>query len=110
VRADPGGDSARAAASQLLREHGVRDVPAALAAVLLLVLQAEVAQLRAAVEHLVGKPARVLPLTRVRVKLGLHESPHALAEVLVLLRERRDRASGGSGGKPLLAQRAHSVL
>src|SRR6185503_10620259 len=56
VGADSRRQSARAGAGQLLGEHGVVHVVAALAAVLLGVLEAEVAELRHAGEDLAREP------------------------------------------------------
>src|SRR5690606_20388888 len=89
VGADPRRDAPRAAARQLLDEDRVVDVVAALAAVLLRVLEAEVAELGAAAEDVVGKPALLLPLGGVGAELVRDEAADRLAELLVLLRERR---------------------
>jgi hypothetical protein len=106
VGADPGRHAAGAAARQLFRENRVVHVVTTLAAVLLGVLEPEEPELGHAREDLVGKPASVLPLHRVRGELVLHEAPDRLAELLVLVGEGRDRP-------PSLRDRgvgAHSVV
>ena len=105
VRADAGGHAARAAAAQLLGEHRVVHVVAALAAVLLRVLQPQEPGGRQLVEHLVGKPARVLPLGGVGAQLLGHEAADGLAQVLVLLGEGRDGARPVAAGTPLVNAR-----
>ena len=89
VRADAGRQPARAAARQLLGEDRVVQVVAALAAVLLGVLQAEEADPRQLGEDLVGEPARLLPLGGVRAQLVGDEAPDRLAQRLVLVGEGR---------------------
>ena len=84
-----GGQAARAAARHLLGEDGVVQVVAALAAVLLGVLQAEEADARQPAEDLVGEPARLLPLGGVRAQLLGDEAPDRLAQRLVLVGEGR---------------------
>src|SRR5207248_708122 len=79
-----------------LREDGVVQVVAALTAVLLGVLESEVAVRGELVEDLVGEPALVLPLLRVRRELALDEAPRLHPEVLVLLRERGRHAPLGT--------------
>src|SRR5581483_1246628 len=89
VRAYPRRQPAAAATRELLGENGVMHVVAALAAVLLGVLEPEEAELGHAREHVVGEPARVFPLARVRSQLGLDEAPDRLAQRFVLVGERR---------------------
>ena len=48
-------------------------------------------------EDLVGEPARVLPLLGVRAQLVRDEAADRLAQLLVLLGERRDRPPRGVG-------------
>ena len=106
VRSDPGRQPPGAAARQLLGEHRVGHVAPALAAVSLLKLEAQVAELRQPVEHLVGEPSRLLPLGRPGPQLGLNEPPHRGSELLVLLGERRHRAPRrGAGQAPTLESR-----
>ena len=108
----PAATPARAAAGQLLAEHRVVHVVAALAAQLLGVLQAEEADLGQLREHLVGKPARVLPLGGVGAQLVGHEPPHRLAQLRVLFGEGRDRLRRPGRRHALgeLARGAHSVV
>jgi hypothetical protein len=92
VRSDAGRDAAAAArARELLDPDGVVHVVAPLAAVLGLELEAQEAELTAAVVELAGKLARLLPLLDVRGDLLSDEAPHRLAQLLVLLRERRQQ-------------------
>src|SRR2546429_64147 len=65
VCADPGGEAARAAVRELLGEDGVVQIVTALTAVLLRVLQSQIAVRGKLVEHLVGEPTLVLVLLRV---------------------------------------------
>ena len=69
-------------------------VVAALATVLLRVLQPQVADLRHASEDRVRKPARVLPLLGVRAQLVRHEPADRLAQLLVLARALQGVAGG----------------
>jgi hypothetical protein len=94
VGPDPGGNAAAAArVRELLDPDRVVDVVAALTAVLGLVLEAEEAELAAAVVELAGELARVLPLIDVGGDLLADEIPDRLTELLVLLAERRERRS-----------------
>src|SRR6478672_7431648 len=81
VTADRSTHAARAAARQLLCPDRVVQVAAALAAVALLVLQPEEAQLAAAQEDLVWHPLRVLPLHGIGTQLGLDEAPQRLPQL-----------------------------
>src|SRR5207302_5160288 len=103
--ADPCRHAAGAAAGELLGEDGVVQVVAPLTAVLLRVLEAEEAELRHPVEHLVREPARVLPLLGVGAQLVRDPAPDRLAQLLVLLAERRQWAARRGAGQPLAAQR-----
>jgi hypothetical protein len=67
------------------------DVVTALAAVLGLILEAQEAQLAAAVIELARELARLLPFVDVRSDLLGDEPPDRLAELLVLLAEGRKR-------------------
>ena len=67
---------------------------AALAAVLLGELEAEEAELGAAREQLARELARLLPLVDVGRDLLGDEAPHRLAQLLVLVGERRQRRAG----------------
>src|SRR5262249_11519061 len=90
VRAEAGRDPAAAAgARELLDPDRVMDVVAALAAVLRLVLEAEEAELAAAVVELAGKLPRLLPFVDVGSDLVGDEAADRLAELLVLLAEGR---------------------
>ena len=91
---------------ELLGEHRVVHVVAALAAVLLRVLEAEVAELGHAREHVVGEPLGVLPLVRVGAQLLGHEAPDRLAQLLVLVRERRDRRRSQAASSASRTRRA----
>jgi hypothetical protein len=82
VRADAGRHAARAAARQLLRQHGVGHPVA-------VVLEAEPAALGQRAEHLVREPGGLLPRVGVRAQLAQHELTRAGAERLVGLREGR---------------------
>jgi hypothetical protein len=87
---EPGCDPAAAArVGELLDPDRVVDVVAALAAVLGLVLEAEEAELTAAVVELPWELARLLPLVDVRSDLFGNEAPDRLAQLLVLLAEGR---------------------
>jgi hypothetical protein len=97
----------RAAARELLGQHRVVEVVAPASAELGRVLEAEQPELGHAGEHVVGKPARVLPLPRVRAKLLGHEAPNLGAQAIVLLGEGGKRPAGGRLGEPALTQRAH---
>ena len=92
VAADPGRHAARAAARHLLGEDRVVHVVAALAAVLLRVLEPEEAELAHAREQLARELPRLLPLGRVRADLLLDERAERLAQRLVLLGEGRDQS------------------
>ena len=89
VRADPRRGPARADSRELLDEHRLVQVVAALAAVLRRVLQAEQALRRELREDLVREPAVLLPLLRVRRQLAVEEAADRRAQLLVL---------GGEGG------------
>jgi hypothetical protein len=78
---------------ELLHPDRVVDVVAALAAVLGLVLEAEEAELAAAVVELTGELARLLPLLDVRGDLLGDEVPDRFAQLLVLLGERREQGA-----------------
>jgi hypothetical protein len=78
---------------ELLDPDGVVDVVPALAAVLGLVLEAEEAELPAAVVELAGELARLLPLVDVRSDLLADEAADRLAQLLVLLAERREESA-----------------
>ena len=80
-------------ARQLLGPDRVVDVVAALAAELLGVLEAEEAELAAALVQLARELARLLPLVDVGGDLLADEAPHRLAELLVLLGERRQQGA-----------------
>jgi len=92
VGADTRGEPARPAPGHLLGEHRVGDRIVA-AAIALRELQADVAELGEAPEHLVGKPPGVLPLRRARGELGLNEAPDHRAELNVLRCKGRDRTA-----------------
>src|SRR5204863_3050919 len=93
VRADARGGSARADARELLAEHRLVQVVAALPAVLDRVLEPEQALGGELGEDLVGEPALLLPLRRVRRELAVDESAHGLAQLFVLVgKGRRERA------------------
>src|SRR5205807_735524 len=77
-----------------------------LAAVLLRVLQAEVAVLGELGEDLVVEPARLLPLLGVRAQLLVDEAPQRLAELLVLLGEGRVGRHGVRNPTPWRSARA----
>src|SRR5207248_2278523 len=79
---------------ELLDQDGVVHVVAALAAVLLRVLQPEEPDGGQLLEDLVREPALVLPLLGMGAELRRHEPPHALSELLVLVRERGRRPAG----------------
>ena len=90
----PGGHAAAASgARELLDPDRVVDVVAALTAVLGLVLEAEEAELAAAVVELARELARLLPLVDVRSDLLGDEAAHGLAQLLVLLAEGRQRGA-----------------
>ena len=87
---EAGGDAARAAGPcQLLDPDRVVQVGAALAAQLLGELEAEEAELGAALVELAGKFACRLPLVDVRGDLLADEAADRLAQLLVLLMEGR---------------------
>jgi hypothetical protein len=71
---------------ELLGEHEVAEVVAALAAVLLGVGEPKEPELAHAVEHGVGE-GRLLPLLRVRCELLDHERVDRLAELVVMIGE-----------------------
>ena len=91
-------------AGELLAEHRVVQVVAALAAVLLRVLEPEVAELGHAREHLVREPLRVLPLGGVGAQLAC-----ATKRLIASRRSSCSSVNGGSGrrwaaaGSPLSA-------
>src|SRR5262249_44427264 len=92
VGAEPRGDAAApAGAGELLDPDGVVDVVAALAAVLGLVLEADEAELAAALVQLARALVGLLPLRDVGGDLLGDEVPDRFAELLVLLREGRQR-------------------
>jgi hypothetical protein len=78
---------------ELLDPDRVVDVGAALAAELLRVLEAEEAELAAALIELARELARCLPLVDVRSDLLADEAPDRLAQLLVLLGEGREQRS-----------------
>jgi hypothetical protein len=81
---------------ELLHPDGVVDVIATLPAVLGLVLQAEEAELAAALVQLTWELAGLLPLVDVRGDLLGDEAANGLAQLLVLLAEGREgRALAG---------------
>jgi hypothetical protein len=91
VGPEPGRDPATTAGSrQLLDPDGVVYVVPALAAVLGLELEAEEAQLSAALVELTWKLARLLPLVDVGSDLPGDEAADGLAQLLVLLAEGRE--------------------
>jgi hypothetical protein len=97
VGVEPGGDAAGAArAGQLLDPDRVVQVVAALAAVALGELQPEEAQLGAARVQLARELARRLPLVDVRSDLLGDEAGDGLAQLLVLLAERREGRAGAA--------------
>jgi hypothetical protein len=75
---------------ELLDPDGVVNVVAALPAVLGLVLQAEEAELAAALIQLTRELTRLLPLVDVRGDLLADEAANGLAQLLVLLAEWRE--------------------
>jgi hypothetical protein len=75
---------------ELLDPDGVVHVVPALAAVLGLVLEAQEAELSAAVVELAGELPRLLPLVDVRSDLLADEASDRLAQLLVLLTEGRE--------------------
>ncbi len=92
VGVEAGGDPARAArVRQLLDPDRVVQVRAALAAVLLGELQAEEAELGAALVEVAGEFPCLLPLVDVGSDLLGDEAVDRLAQLLVLLAERRQR-------------------
>jgi hypothetical protein len=94
VSPDPGGDAAAAAgAGELLDPDGVVDVVAALPAVLGLVLEAEEAQLAAAVVQLARELPGLVPLLDVGGDLLRDEAANRLPQLLVLLREGRKQCA-----------------
>jgi hypothetical protein len=94
VGADAGRDPAAAAGvGELLDPDRVVDVVAALAAVFGLVLEAEEAELSAAVVELAGELARLLPLIDVGRDLVADETAGGLAQLFVLLAEGRERGA-----------------
>ena len=96
VGAEPGADPARrAAGGELLGPDGVVDVVAALAAELLRVLEAEEAELGGAVVELAREQPLLLPLGDVRRDLGRDPAVDRLAQLLVLVGERRQDPSLG---------------
>src|SRR5439155_21835906 len=105
VRADAGGKPAGTRPWQLLGQHRVVQRVAALAAVLLRVLQAEVAELRHPVEDAVWEPARVLPLLGVRAQLGVDKPADRVPQLPVLVGERWQRAALRGRRQALIGQR-----
>ena len=103
VRADARGRAAGADPRHLLAQHRLVQVVAALAAVGLRVLQPEQALRGELREHLVGEPALVLPLLRVRRQLALDEAADRLSQLFVLVGER------GEWMAPLRLKRAELV-
>jgi hypothetical protein len=92
VGVEAGGDATRATrAGQLLDPDGIVDGGAALAAVILRELEAEEPELAAASEQLPRELSRLLPLVDVRSDLVADKAPDCLAELLVLLGERRQQ-------------------
>jgi hypothetical protein len=77
---------------ELLDPDGVVDVVPALAAVLGLVLEAEEAELAAAVVELPRELARLLPFVDVGSDLLADEAPDRLPQLLVLLTEWREES------------------
>ena len=78
---------------ELLDPDGVVDVVAALAAVFGLELEAEEAELPAAVVELPRELARLLPFVDVGSDLLADEASDRLAQLLVLLAERREESA-----------------
>src|SRR5207249_4468495 len=73
VRSDPRRHAARSAAGHLLRQHGVVHVVAALASVLLRILEAEEPELAHAREQRARELPRLLPVRDVGSNLALDE-------------------------------------
>ena len=86
VHRDAHAEPAALGVHELLGEHEVAEVVAALAAVLLRIGEPEEAELAHAVEHGVGE-RRLLPLLRVRRELLHHEGVDRLAELVVVIVE-----------------------
>ncbi len=106
VGVEAGGDAAGAAgARQLLDPDRVVQVGAALAAELLGELEAEEAELGAAGVELAGEFARRLPLVDVGGDLLDDEATDRLAQLLVLLAERRQ-----DGSRPVVLDYGHPAL
>src|SRR3954454_22128846 len=94
---EPRGDPAGAArAGQLLDPDRVVQVGAARAAVLLRELEAEEAELGAALVELAGEFARLLPLVDVGGDLLGDEAADGLPQLLVLLAERGKGRAGAA--------------
>ena len=94
VGVQPRGDATRApGVRQLLDPDGVVDTGPTLAAVFLGELQPQEAQLAAAGEQPARELARRLPLVDVRRDLLANEATYGLAQLVVLLRERRQRGA-----------------
>ena len=86
------------------RTWNIRELPA-LAAKLLRVLEAEEAELAAALEQLARKLACLLPLVHVGRDLAADEAAHGLPQLLVLVRERRQYRA-----LPRVLDHAHRVV
>jgi hypothetical protein len=97
VHRDAHGQAAGLRVHDLLGQHEVGVVVAALAAVLLGVGEPEEAQLAHAPEHRVGE-RRLLPLLRVGGQLLDRERADRLAQLLVLVAEDEVPAGGGVVG------------
>jgi hypothetical protein len=97
VGAEASGDAAAATrVGELLHPDGVVDVVAALSAVLGLELEAEEAELAAAVVELARELSRLLPLVDVGGDFLADEAADRLAQLLVLFRKgRKERALTG---------------
>src|SRR5947209_13876276 len=96
MRTDSRGQTAGAAARELLDENGVSYGVVA-AAVLPGELQPQIATPGEAHENLVGERPRLLPFTRMRAQLGFDELADLEAEPFVLARERRHGPPRGGG-------------
>ena len=108
VRAEPAASPPEPQRASSSAEHGVVQVVAALAAELGRVLQPEAARASASSrEHLVGEPARLLPLpSHAARSSAADEAADRRAQVLVLGGEQVGQAVGASAqGYPLLSVR-----
>ncbi len=91
LHGDPGIDAVRAAAPQLLHQDDIGEVVPSPASVLFREMQAQEPQLAHPLKDAVREETGLLPFVRVGRELLIDEIPDALAQQVVLLREKEVR-------------------